>query len=66
MMKEEMNTSQRRDALDKEYDRLLRNWQSLMEKTTDPHAQHRLHIVGDRMHRYYLELLREIETGKSQ
>jgi hypothetical protein len=58
-----MNTSQRLKALEADYERLLRQWQSLMDKTTDPHAQHRLHIIGNRMHSMFEEMRDEILTG---
>jgi len=58
-----MNTSQLLKSLEAEYGRLLLSWQSLMDKTTDPYAQHRLHIIGNRMHSYYEEIREEILTG---
>ena len=58
-----MNTSQRLKALEAEYGRLLLEWHSLMEKITDPHAQHRLHAAGNRLHIMYEDMREEILTG---
>jgi hypothetical protein len=59
-----MNTSQRLDALDKEYDRALRNLQTLMDATQDPKRQYQITTIGNRMHIVYEELKDKILSGK--